>query len=249
MNINFQEKYKNYTNHELLQITQNPQDYQEGAVLAANTILQERNYSAEEPLEDQEHYLTDFEKNHTGVDDRMENLKYKVSKFFKDIAAPLNPDQPLKYINLIALIAIWISILKVYIALINLLKINDYNLSINYFFLIYLIINIAILIAGIYYFLKHDRIGWIFLCLVFSIAAIDFLFDIGYSYVKMHNFSIASYIMNKKLFILSTVSVVVLLFKNDVIYYYDISKKIILNTITVSLVIFLTMLLYNFYLS
>ncbi len=249
MNINFEEKYKNYTNYELLQITQNPTDYQDGAVLAAATILKERNYLAEAVLEEQEHYLISFEKNHTGIEERIENLKSSFSKFFKDLAAPLTSGKPVKYINAILLIAIWFSLSQGYAYFKIIRFIIAYSSFVyDYPIVFFAIINLTVLIGGIYLFSKGEKMGWICLSIVILVTAFNFLLNLYYMHksdrlVESMPLTV-KYIMKRFLFVTLMISALTLLFKKEITGYYEISKKIILNTVTVALVIFLVIFLY-----
>jgi membrane-associated HD superfamily phosphohydrolase len=252
MNINFQEKYKNYTNQELLQITQNPADYQEGALLAANTILSERNYTGEEHVEEQEHYLTSFEKNHTGIEDRIENLKSRASKFFKDLAAPLNPEKPVKYINSILLITTWFLLSQGYQTLKNIMFVANLNSIEFYPFILFDIVIFIILATGVYYFSKHEKKGWICLYFFSLFLGVTFLLELYQSY-KQENFIIKSptvpeFLYKKIYFIMAISGSFFLLFHRTILSYYAISKKIILNTTNVSLLLFFGFLLYTWYL-
>lgn len=76
MESQFIEKYKSYSNFELLKITQKPDDYQEKAVDAANEILKDRAIS-EDDLREIEDYYLDIEIKKEEKLSKVENLKEK----------------------------------------------------------------------------------------------------------------------------------------------------------------------------
>lgn len=87
MNFNFYDKYKDYSNIELLKIIRNPTDYQAAAVEVATNLLTERQV-LQEDVERTDKYFQELEDKAKAKADRANSYKDKAVDFLNQLSNP-----------------------------------------------------------------------------------------------------------------------------------------------------------------
>ncbi len=159
MESQFIEKYKSYSNFELLKITQKPDNYQENAVLAANEILKDRVIS-EEDLSEVEHYYLDKEINIEHKNEYISNLKENIFDFLQPLISPEESLKPVKWLNILLLIIIVQYLYSIFLTIRYLRHIFFAETLIWDFYLTSSIFNLIFVPFVFYFIYKKTKLGW-----------------------------------------------------------------------------------------
>jgi hypothetical protein len=102
MNFDFYDKYKDYSNIELLKIVRQPTEYQVPAVDAATQILSERDVT-ESDLEQVEKYFDEINTVIKRTTDKINSYKVKTADFLEPVLNPTAEVKPEKWLNILLL--------------------------------------------------------------------------------------------------------------------------------------------------
>lgn len=100
MNLNFQETYANFSNVDLLKISQQPHEYQAEAVEAARLILEKRVVTEEEEQQ-VTNFLYRLENVAQSKNDKRNFYKEKATDFLQPILEPGTEIKPAKWLNIL----------------------------------------------------------------------------------------------------------------------------------------------------
>src|SRR5687768_3427403 len=103
MVFNFSDKYKDYSNIELLKIIRRPDDYQPAAIEAAGLILKHRQITEEEKNFVEEFYKAISEKKAVSKA-RIDFYKDKSLDFLEPVLHPGKPVSAVKWLNILLLV-------------------------------------------------------------------------------------------------------------------------------------------------
>src|SRR5882762_8938072 len=98
MTFNFHDKYKDYSNIELLKIVRQPNEYQTDAVDAATSILKEREIS-ETDIQHIDAYFKEIDTKAKLKSDKINSYKGKAADFLEPILKPGAEVKPVKWLN------------------------------------------------------------------------------------------------------------------------------------------------------
>lgn len=162
---NYVEKYKTYTNRQLAEMLQKPEDYLPEAIEAAREELKERNLSQEEMGSIQAEFVAIAEKIERKKEKQQDFRKY-LEKNLKRLYAILDPipkEDPSteRKINSIAFLLGCLSIYQIWGNWWMIPYIIEDGLSVKNLEMIPIILPILICPLATYFFWKKKRIGWI----------------------------------------------------------------------------------------
>lgn len=234
MNFDFHDKYKDYSNLDLLKILRRPSEYQIAAVDAAKHILNKRNISQED-IEQVDAYFNEIDTIAKLKTDIINAYKDKANDFLEPI---LNPSADVKPVK-------WLNILLVFIGLDYIW--TFYN-SIKAFFLfsncsgctfdITMVLTLVSLIyvPVVFYLLyKRKRWGWI---LLFADNLFTFIARLSQSYIffkyqEFHRGDTSTFILS----ILIKAAFVFFLCRVSISNFFSVTHKTKKDTVIVTTVI------------
>ena len=171
MESQFIEKYKSYSNFELLKITQKPDDYQEKAVDAANEILKDRGISEDDLREIEDYYFKEKQS-------EKENLEENIFDFLHTDYEPKEFHKPENWLNVFLLVVLFQYLFFFYNAIKYLsfalyhktIRLNIISLELTFFLFFTPIL--------FYLIFKKHKLGWIILFLknIFNLFLLSPLF-------------------------------------------------------------------------
>src|SRR5690554_323782 len=178
--MSLEEKYKEYTNKQLIKVIVKADDYQPEAVQIAKTIVSEREITPEErdeineTIEIEKKAQKEKEKKKRELEEKVSN---RIKSIFNEIN-PLNKTEPngQKIVKLVFWVFGILYLFQLY---------YDFPLLISLFTdppkrfeweIIFFLIGVAYLPASLYHFYRLKRIGWILMCLYMIHS---FLFSLG----------------------------------------------------------------------
>jgi hypothetical protein len=103
MNFEFHNKYKDYSNIELLKIIKRPNEYQISAVDAATQILSSREISQTD-IEQVDNYFDEIDTEAKRKTDKITSYKEKTADFFEPVLNPTAEVKPEKWLNILLLV-------------------------------------------------------------------------------------------------------------------------------------------------
>lgn len=103
MNFDFHDKYKDYSNIDLLKIVRRPSEYQVAAVDAATQILSAREVTQSD-LEQVDNYFDEIHTETKRKTDKINSYKEKTADFFEPVLKPTGEVKPEKWLNILLLI-------------------------------------------------------------------------------------------------------------------------------------------------
>lgn len=103
MNFDFHNKYKVYSNVDLLKIVRRPNEYQSVAVDAATQILNTREITQSD-LEQVERYFQEIDTKTKRKTDKINFYKEKTTDFFQPLLNPTTDVKPQKWLNILLLV-------------------------------------------------------------------------------------------------------------------------------------------------
>jgi hypothetical protein len=103
MNFDFHDKYKDYSNIELLKIIKRPNEYQISAVDAAAQILSSREISHTD-IELVDNYFNEIDTEAKRKMDKITSYKEKTADFFEPVLNPTAEVKPEKWLNILLLV-------------------------------------------------------------------------------------------------------------------------------------------------
>lgn len=177
--IDFTEKFKAYSNSDLLKITENPSAYQPLAVETAQSILSTRQVS-EQDLETARNELTALRQEKDAQKQKRREIENKVKNIGISIVSSINPiqtkpstsDRIIKTVCVIFgiyfLVQLYNKIGMIYFMFSDTLTVWD--LSIVLSFLFFFILPISLIL-----FFKRKKIGWILFSSFLTFSTIDIL--------------------------------------------------------------------------
>jgi hypothetical protein len=229
--MEFHEKYKNYSNTELLKILKKKEDYQLPAIEAAEEILKQRTITLEENIEVENYFLNMENKKNDSI------LKLnKYSDSLNDLLQPLiNPTEKTEtrnWLNILLLI-IFIQYLFTLYETIPFFYHADYT-NLDFSFIIF---GLSIVYVPVIFYLlfKRKKWGWILIfadCIItiaFKIQEIFFFYKFN-GWLSGNIISILFPLIIKTLFAL-------FLWRQETADFFNVSVEIKKKTVYVSLVI------------
>jgi hypothetical protein len=102
MNFDFHDKYKHYSNTDLLKIVRRPTEYQVAAVDTATQILSEREVTQLD-LEQVDKYFNEINTETKRKTDKINSYKEKTADFFEPVVNPTTEVKPEKWLNILLL--------------------------------------------------------------------------------------------------------------------------------------------------
>ena len=248
MDLNFYERYKDYSNIDLLKIAKRPGEYQPEAVAMANQLLNERQVISEEILF-VDRYYEDIDNAIRNQKEKIDSYKEKVADFFQPIIHPTEKVEPAKWLNILLFIIVlqyaW-SFYKTIRSLIRFLNCSYCRWDILYFVEILNLLYIPFIFYLLY---KRKRWGWILLFADNLFTLISRLSQsyIFFKYQSIHQGSTTSFlfpILVKALFVF-------FLFRDSIANYFNINsdtkkKTAVALTIGTSFFILLMYFAYGF---
>lgn len=242
MNLDFFELYKAYSNVELLKITRHPADYQPGAVVAATSILEKRDVSAND-LQEVDEYFEDIKSGSKKRQEIIDNYKEKASDFLQPV---LNPDEEIKphkwlkiFLLAIAIQYLWTlyTTIKYFIDLYNC---SDCRFSGTSYLNIVTLIYIPLIFLLLY---ARSKWGWIllffdnFFAVITRVSSLYFFFK----YQRFHHGDTGSFLFS--LFVKS--AFVYFLYRDEIASYFEVNRKIKIRTaIATVAIVLLTLVSY-----
>jgi hypothetical protein len=179
MNFNFHDKYKEYSNIELLKIVRQPNEYQTDAVDAATSILKEREIS-ETDIQQVDAYFNEIEANAKLKSAKINSYKGKAANFLQPIIKPGAEVTPSKWLNILLL---FVGLEYLWILYNSINKFVSFNRCYNCTFDITMALTVVNLIyVPVIFFLlyKKTRWGWI---LLFADNLFTFIARLSDSYI------------------------------------------------------------------
>jgi hypothetical protein len=229
--MEFQEKYKNYSNIELLKILKKKEDYQLSAIEVAEEILKQRTVTSEE-ITEVENYFLDIENKKNDL--ILKQNKY--SDYLTDLLQPfINPSEKTEtrnWLNILLLI-IFIQYLFTLYETIPFFYHADYT-NLDFSFIIF---GLSIVYVPVIFYLlfKRKKWGWILLfadCIItiaFKIQEIFFFYKFN-GWLSGNIISILFPLIIKTLFAL-------FLWRQETADFFNVSLEIKKKTVYVTLVI------------
>lgn len=230
MSFNFFEQYQNYSNVQLLEITLQPEAYQQQAVEAADRILKGRQVSATE-MAGAEASLRSREEQKQAQKEKADVFKTKARDIVEAVLQPAADVEPHKWLN-IFLIAVGAQyLISLYFTLgdfFSFMRSQGYVKD-PLAFVIYPA-QILYMPVVFYLLLKRNRRGWVLLVIasvLTTLTAFTGLF-MASKYQSMHSGQVAFYIFRALL----NGGLLVFLLKKEVAVYFGISAGLKKRTIT-----------------
>lgn len=191
--MEFNERFKRYSNTELLRVIDNPDSYQSKAIKVAKELLSDRQLteeeikSAKEELEMERQKKSDEKLKKRAVENKFRN----VAKSMFDNLNPIQKEKPtsektIKTISLLFGGLFLFQLYKEFGTIISTLADNpaEWDVSVALFFLPLIVLSIAIIL-----FYKRKKSGWLLLTLFLTYSAI---FEIGFFIVMFNIYSSSS---------------------------------------------------------
>jgi predicted RND superfamily exporter protein len=179
MGFNFVDRYKDYSNTELLNIVNQPNAFQPEAVIAAKKILTERSVSDME-IEDANKFIDDLKHKEQIKQDKIDFLKNTTIDFFEPIIKPQDELKPNKWLNIFLTIVTLQYVYTLYITGSRLIRyLFCTYCEFDYIFLLDFAVIIYIPIIFLLLF-KRKRWGWI---LLFADNLFTVILQISQSYI------------------------------------------------------------------
>ena len=103
MNFDFFDKYKDYSNIDLLKIVRRPSEYQVAAVDAATQILSEREVTQSD-IDQVDIHFDEIDTETKRKTDKINSYKEKTADFFQPVLKPTSEVKPEKWLNILLLV-------------------------------------------------------------------------------------------------------------------------------------------------
>lgn len=103
MNFDFYDKYKDYSNTDLLKIVRRPTEYQVAAVEVATQILNAREVTQSD-VEQVDNYFDEIDTETKRKTDKINSYKEKTADFFEPVLKPTSEVKPEKWLNILLLV-------------------------------------------------------------------------------------------------------------------------------------------------
>ena len=103
MNFDFYDKYKDYSNIDLLKIVRRPSEYQVAAVDGATQILSEREITQSD-IDQVDNYFDEIDTETKRKTDKINSYKEKATDFFQPVFEPTSEVKPEKWLNILLLV-------------------------------------------------------------------------------------------------------------------------------------------------
>lgn len=253
--MNFTNKYKNYSNSQLLQIIGNSEDYQPDAVETAKQILEERHLSAEDFQKAKTEIESDREKQlmvELKKRERWDNVKNMGKSFFSNIN-PIQKEKPgeSKTINIISAL-IGVFYLYYLFSDFEMIRYMLYEGIANWDFsmVLYFFPIIIVPVATILFFMRK-KTGWILMTiyLVFSaVSVIVMMIMLAITLIKFNMFTddvLPNYFpLYHVFFLLMFVGLIWRISSTKIRTKYNISAKVMIITIILSAIVTVIVLRY-----
>jgi hypothetical protein len=265
MNFDFHDKYKDFSNIELLKIIRRPNEYQVSAVEAATQILSSRQISATD-IEQVENYFNKIDAETKRKTDKESSYKQNTVDFFEPILNPTVQVKSEKWLNILLLVIGLQYLWTLYLSIIDLIRFIKFVIdckaygfdsnaeTISYWTcfssrfdpLVFLQIFSLIYVPIVFYLLfKRRRWGWI---LFFADNLIGLVAGIGqlhlfFKYQQFHNGDTLSFFIQ----ILIKVVLVFFLWRKSISDLFNVmietKKKTVIITSVLIILFILVMLL------
>jgi len=173
--MNFTERFKTYTNTELLRVIDNPHDYQPDAVKTAREVFAKRLLSDEE-IEIARKELQTEKQQESQKKEKMDRINDRASSVLEEVD-PIQRKTPTadKIINIISIILGILFLYQIYKdaeLIVSLFKdIRDWDLSVLIYFLPLIVLPLAAIL-----FYKRQKLGWILLAIFLTYSAVSSCF-------------------------------------------------------------------------
>src|SRR5579862_4140997 len=175
MNINFKETYKTLSNAELLNIVNQPNDYQPEAVNAADELLKSRTIT-DADIAEGERIVADIKGYWIDEKELLNNVSVKIENLVEPIVKPETTFIIKKWIDLLIIILIFLDIWNVVDLVIRWRRLSGINHIEQ--FRIYEMIEPAYLLATIAGIYKRKKWGWMLLMIFFVLQTLGFAIGI-----------------------------------------------------------------------
>jgi len=221
VNFDFLQKYRGYSNVELLKIVKRPEGFQPAAVAAANHLLIERNVTLEE-IQIADAFFSQTDANAKAKQEKKEAFVRKLADFFEPILHPGRKVEPRKWIHILLLVLV----VKYFIAVVDIMRgvISSLQSYDRPFELIDLWPCVSLLYIALIFILlfKRKRWGWILIFfdnLFHAIMHLSGLY-VFFEYQSIHHGTTISFFMP----VFINGAFLVLLWQNPVIAYFGIDR-------------------------
>lgn len=249
--MNIEEKYKNYSNKQLIEIIANAVDYQVEAVNAAKIVLSERNVSKEE----KEQVLESIELENKVKEEKEFEKVDKLRKLTSSIFNKLNPLNQEEFTSSqLVKIVVWI------FSIIYLVKMYfDFPLFVSLFTdppskfeleVLFFLIGVFYLPLALLYFNKYKVIGWSLMTiytsfsLIGNVGSILFSWLLGSGSFSVIDFNLSINYLMLIIFTLLYLGTLIILLKPSVIKQFTINKRTKIYSIFIGVVGFIVYLSY-----
>lgn len=255
MNFDFHDKFKDYSNIELLKIVRQPTEYQVAAVDAATKTLSARDVTQSD-LEQVEKYFDEINTETKRKTDKINFYKEKTTDFFEPVLNPTAEVKPEKWLNILLLVIGLQYLWTLYINISDLIRFLKYVIdcksygfdsnteTVSYWTcfssrfnpLIFFQILTFIYVPIIFYFLfKRKRWGWILLFAdtLFGLISIVSQSYIFFKYQQYHHgdtFSFFTQIIIKGLFVF-------FLWRNYISDFFNVTKEVKKKTAIITTIV------------
>ncbi len=246
--MEFTEKFKTYTNTELLRIIDNPNGYQPAAVETAKTIFSDRQLTNEEikiakdELEIENQEKINKEQKKRAIEDKF----ISIGKSVIDTVNPIQKETPSieKTIKIISLLLGGLFLFQLYQEFEILSYIfTDSSANLDFSLVLYLLPLVVILTAAILFY-KKKKIGWILLTVFLTYSAVS---AIGISILiivmmfmgldELDNFFSQTSMTKYLLTFLFFAGIIFAISRENIRTVYGISKQTMVLTISITVII------------
>ena len=243
MNFDFHDKYKDYSNIDLLKIVRRPTEYQVAAVDAATQILSTREVTQSD-FEMVEIFFNETNTETKRKTEKINSYKEKTADFFESVLNPTTEIKPEKWLNILLLVIGLQYLWTLYVNIVDLVKLIKYVIdcksygfentmeTVSYWTcfsnqfnpLIFFQILTLIYVPIIFYLLfKRKRLGWILLFAdnlfgLISTVSQSYIFFKYQQYHHGNTLSFLTQILIKGLFM-------VFLWRNHISDFFNVTKK------------------------
>ena len=125
MNFDFHDKYKDYSNIDLLKIVRRPTEYQVAAVDAATQILSTREVTQSD-FEMVEIFFNETNTETKRKTEKINSYKEKTADFFESVLNPTTEIKPEKWLNILLLVIGLQYLWTLYVNIVDLVKLIKY---------------------------------------------------------------------------------------------------------------------------
>lgn len=255
MNFDFHDKYKDYSNIELLKIVRRPTEYQVAAVDAATQILSAREIIHSD-LEQVDRYFHEIDTETKRKTDKINSYKEKTADFFEPVLNPTKEVKPQKWLIILLLFIGLQYLWTLYINIIDFIKFIMYVIDCKSYgfdsttgtvsswtcfstqfnpFIFFQILTLIYVPIIFYLLFKRKRWGWILLFAdnLFGLISTVSQSYIFFKYQQYHHgdtFSFFSQILIKGLFVF-------FLWRNYISDFFSVTKETKKKTVIVTTIV------------